>query len=126
MSCVCLVSYSILINGSPYGDITPMRGLRQGDLLSLYLFLLCAEMLTQKLNQQEDKGHIKGIAISNNGPRVSHLLFADDSLFFCQANFCKMETLSRVLTFYDNLSGQQVNVAKSSIIFGLRVFESNR
>lgn len=68
MSCVRSVTYSVLINGSPYGDITPQRGIRQCDPLSPYLFLLCAEMLTQNLTRKEAEGKIKGIAISTNGP----------------------------------------------------------
>lgn len=49
MSCVRSVSYYVLINGSLYGEIIPQRGIRQGDPLSLYMFLICAEMLTQSL-----------------------------------------------------------------------------
>ncbi|XP_010436852.1 PREDICTED: uncharacterized protein LOC104720672 [Camelina sativa] len=80
------VSYSVLVNGSPTGTITPKRGIRQGDPISPYLFLFVAEMLTQKMRQEEAKGNITSLSISNNGPRVTHLLFADDSLFFCKAN----------------------------------------
>lgn len=54
MACVRSVSYSV--NCSPYGEIIPQCGIRQGDSLSPYLFLLCAEMLTQKLNRKEEKG----------------------------------------------------------------------
>ena len=43
MRCVSMVTYSIKINGTPRGHITPSRGICQGDPLSPYLFLLCVE-----------------------------------------------------------------------------------
>ncbi|KAL1207285.1 putative mitochondrial protein [Cardamine amara subsp. amara] len=97
MACVRTVSFSIVINGSPYGEIRPTRGMRQGDPISPYLFLFCAEMLTQRLRQEELKCSIKGLSISNFGPRVTHLIFADDSLFFCQANAKNCKALALVL-----------------------------
>jgi hypothetical protein len=56
MTCVCIVSYSILINGQPYRKITPTRGIRQGDLLSPYLFILCAKGLSTLLLRVEQDG----------------------------------------------------------------------
>jgi hypothetical protein len=55
MGCVQSVSYSIIINGSPVGDIHPSRGIRQGDHISPYLFLICAEALSALLQQAEKK-----------------------------------------------------------------------
>ncbi|XP_010424232.1 PREDICTED: uncharacterized protein LOC104709291 [Camelina sativa] len=126
MAMVRSVSYSVLINGSPYGDITPKRGLRQGDPISPYLFLFCAEMLTQKIHQAESRGDITGLSISNHGPRVTHLLFADDSFFFCQANSRNSRVLARILHQYGQLSRQCVNLNKSSITFGSKVEESKK
>ena len=51
MECVRTVSYEVLINGSPYGNVRPTRGLCQGDPLSPYLFLFCAETLSQMMCQ---------------------------------------------------------------------------
>ena len=56
MICVKTVSYSVLINGEPKGKILPTRGLRQGDLISPYLFLLCVEGLTAMLGKEECGG----------------------------------------------------------------------
>jgi len=49
MSCVRTVTYSILINGQPHGHIVPTRGIRQGDPLSLYFFIICAEVMSSML-----------------------------------------------------------------------------
>ena len=82
MMCVTIMSYSVLINGEPKGKIIPKRGLRQGDPISPYLFLLCAEGLSAMFKREERVGHIKGVAVSRGAPRISHLLFVEDKLFF--------------------------------------------
>ncbi|XP_010425346.1 PREDICTED: uncharacterized protein LOC104710431 [Camelina sativa] len=63
MSCVESVQYQVLIKGIPYGDIKPTRGIRQGDPLSPYLFILCSEMLVRMLQQAEGEGKITGLKI---------------------------------------------------------------
>ena len=60
-SCISIVSFSILLNGAPHGLIHPQRGLRQGDPLSPYLFLLCAEGLHSIIQQAADTGSITGV-----------------------------------------------------------------
>ena len=85
MSCIKSVSYSVLLNGVPGRTIKPRRGLRQGDSLSPYLFLLCAMGLQGLLHKAESDGPIRGVSICRNGPCVSHLFFADDNVFFCPA-----------------------------------------
>ena len=85
MGCISTTTYSILINGEPQGNIVPTRGLCQGDPLSPYLFLLCTKGFHGLLKKSENLGDIKGISISHNGPKLIHLLFADDSFIFCRA-----------------------------------------
>ena len=68
MSCVTSVSYSVLLNGEPTGNIKPSRGLHQGDPLSPYLFLICAMGLQGLLHKAESEGHLKGVSICRNGP----------------------------------------------------------
>ena len=121
MMCVTTVSYSVLINGSPRGLITPARGIRQGDPLSPYLFIFCAEVLSHMMNQATAKRQLQGIKISDHGPSVTHLLFADDSLFFMLANDKSCKTIKTILSTYEQASGQAVNYRKSAISFGSRV-----
>ena len=85
MSCIKTVSYSVLLNEVPGRTIKPSRGLRQGDLLSPNLFLLYAMGLQGLLHKAEFDGVIRGVSICRNGPRVSHLFFADDNVLFCRA-----------------------------------------
>lgn len=60
MECITNASYSVLINGEPRGDITPIKGLRQGDPLSQYLFLLCTKGLNGLIKKATTCGDIKG------------------------------------------------------------------
>ena len=117
MECITTVCYSVLIDGEPKGYIRPSRGIRQGDPLSPYLFLLCAEGLIALIRQAERMGNITGVSISRGGPRVSHLLFADDSLLFCQASIAASEKLMEILSTYEDSSGQKLNKEKTAIFF---------
>ena len=85
MSCIISISYYMLLNGQLVGSIKPKQGLHQGDPLSPYLFLICTMGLQSLLHTVEMEGHIQGVAICQNGPRVSHLFFANDSVLFCRA-----------------------------------------
>ena len=64
MMCISTISYLVLINGEAKGNIVPSMGLRQGDPISPYLFLLCAEGLSAMLRKEEEQGKIRGISIS--------------------------------------------------------------
>ena len=75
MSYFTSVSYFVLLNEQSVGNIKLERGLHQGDPLSPYLFLMCAIGLQRLLHTAEMEGHIQGVAICRNGPRVSHFFF---------------------------------------------------
>ncbi|KAG7567099.1 Ribonuclease H-like superfamily [Arabidopsis thaliana x Arabidopsis arenosa] len=123
MWCITTVQYRVLLNGQPRGLIVPERGLRQGDPLSPYLFILCTEVLIANIRKAEREKLITGIKIANASPSVSHRLFADDSLFFCKANKDQCEVILGILKKYEAVSGQQINFLKSSIQFGHKVDE---
>ncbi|CAN6542159.1 unnamed protein product [Malus baccata var. baccata] len=95
--CVSSASYSILMNGTPKGYILPQRGLRQGDPLSPYLFLL--------------------LRVTPNGMPITHLLFADDSVLFCEATVEEARGVRNILNSYAVCSGQEINMLKSSIFY---------
>ena len=86
MKCITTVSYSVIINGAVHGCIFPTRGLRQGDPLSPYLFLLCADGFSSLINEAVRNQGLSGISICRGCPLVSHLFFADNSLLFCKAS----------------------------------------
>jgi len=117
MQCVQSVTYGILINGTPFGNIHPTRGLRQGDPSSSYLFLLCAEGLSALLHKAEVDGHISRVPIAAWGYKLSHLFFADESMLFCWATFPEWENVMKLLKSYELASGQKLNNCKTSIYF---------
>lgn len=123
MLCVQSVNYSVLVNQDSVGPIHPFRGLRQGDPLSPYLFLICAEGLSTLIKKEERLGNLHGAKICRGAPIISHLLFADDCFLFFQANVTEATTIQNILEVYAQASGQHINMQKSEIFFSRNVLD---
>ncbi|XP_065625439.1 secreted RxLR effector protein 78-like [Quercus suber] len=115
LECITTVTYSILINGEPMGNIKPSRGIRQGDPLSPYLFLVCSEGLNRMIQKAACNGDIKGVSICRNGPKLTHLLFADDSLLFYRATIQECRKVMKILAAYEKVLGQRLNGDKMTL-----------
>ena len=111
------MTYSILLNGEPKGFIRPSRGLRQSDPLSPFPFLFCAEGLNALLNKAVDNGEISCLSLCRQGPKITHLFFADDCLLFCRSNRIECQKIQQVLDWYEVASGQLVNKKKTTLFF---------
>ncbi|KAL9684665.1 hypothetical protein QQ045_022106 [Rhodiola kirilowii] len=75
MTCVKTVSYRVKPNGKMSRRIVPDRGLRQGDPISPYLFIICPEWLSLKLFKEQDINRMKGVRVSRGIPLINHMFF---------------------------------------------------
>ncbi|KAK4274538.1 hypothetical protein QN277_017742 [Acacia crassicarpa] len=121
INCVSSVSYNVLWNGSQTEFFKPSRGLRQGDPISPLLFVLCMDRLSHVICDAVEDGRWRPIRVSNSGPNVSHLMFADDLLLFGVASESQTTCMMKCLQDFMATSGGRVNKAKSSIFFSPRV-----
>lgn len=116
------MSFSVLVKGCPKGPVVPTRGLKQGDPLSSYLFLLCIESLIILLRRNSGQG----AKICRGAPRVNHLLFADDSVIFCEADVFTNVKIQSLLAKYEKASSQCINKEKTSMLYSRNVKENLR
>ncbi|KAJ9689584.1 hypothetical protein PVL29_014988 [Vitis rotundifolia] len=118
-SCLSSAKFSLLVNGVPAGFFLSTKGLRQGDPLSPYLFVLGMEVLDILIRRAMEGGFLSGCTIRGGGRsnlHISHLFFADDTIIFCEANKEHLTHLSWILFWFEAASGLRINLAKSEII----------
>ncbi|RVW39225.1 LINE-1 retrotransposable element ORF2 protein [Vitis vinifera] len=117
--CISTAKFSVMINGVPAGFFSNSKRLRQGDPLSSYLFVLGMEVLSNLIRRAVDGGFLSGCRILGRGEEemiVSHLLFADDTIIFCEASKDQLSALSWILTWFEAASGLRINLDKSALI----------
>ena len=117
--CISTASFSILINGRPAGFFNSTRGLRQGDPLSPYLFVLGMKAFSLLIDKVVSGGYLSGYKFrGRNGSegKVTRLLFADDTLAFCKDLEDQMVYLSWILVWFEALYGLRINLEKSSLL----------
>lgn len=117
MRCVTTVEFLVPLNGCPGECFRLTYGFRQGDPLSPYLFLIISEVLSRLFKHASEMGFLEGIRINAHDPRLSHLLFADDTLIFLSASRSNCENVDRLLKAYCHALGQEVNTKKSMVYF---------
>lgn len=105
MKCISSVSYAAVVNGVITNSFEASRGLKQGDPLSPYLFLICTEGFSTLLKKAQQDGIIKGIQVNRGGPWINHLFFADDSLIFAKSRDEECNKLVEIIKLYEDCSG---------------------
>jgi hypothetical protein len=113
--CISTVQFTLLLNGTKSSSFTPARGLRQGDPLSPYLFIMCADVLARLINREVARGSIKGVKLGLGAAAISKLFYADDVLLFCGAKISEVDVLMNCIDKYCLWSGQSISIEKSGI-----------
>lgn len=117
MRCVSTSVMQVLWNGGFIEEFKPFRGIRQGDPMSPYLFVLTTEILGHAIERAISNGSWTPIMLGQNGPPLSHIFFADDFVLFREADLVTVETLSRILADFCGQWGHKVSLSKSKICF---------
>jgi len=116
--CLMSAKASVLVNGSPTKEFSMERGVRQGDPLSPFLFIIAMEGLNVAMTEATDNGIFHGVPFPNSELRLSHLFYADDALFVGEWSRLNIQNLARILRCFHVASGLSVNFKKSKV-FGI-------
>ncbi|WJZ92237.1 hypothetical protein VitviT2T_011246 [Vitis vinifera] len=117
--CISSPSFSISINGTPSNFFQSSKGLRQGDPISSYLFVIAMEPLSRLLLKAQEGGFISGFTIGEkggDGEEISHLFFADDTIIFCKASQEQVTPLCWLLMWFKATSELKINLEKCEVI----------
>lgn len=109
MNLVCSVTYTFLHDGEQFEAVVPRRGLRQGDPISPYIYILYAEGLSSIFRRNEDAVLLHGCKVAKDAPVISHLLFTDDCYFIFKIVKSGAIVMKNILNRYEEISGQVVN-----------------
>lgn len=112
LSCLTTSNLAILVNSQPTNFFQPSLGVKQGDHLSPYLFILGIEFLSLLIHNQVANKNWHLIPITPTGPYISHTLFADDVFLFAEASISSAKTISNVIDDFTYYSGLHINYTK--------------
>lgn len=122
--CISSANMSINWHGSPMGNIKSSQGIRQGDPISPYLFVLCLEKLGHKINDAINNGAWIPFSFGRgDSPKISHMCFADDIILVAEASVNQVEVMKGILQDFCAVAGQKINLAKSQVFFSLNTSE---
>ncbi|XP_042965908.1 uncharacterized protein LOC122299590 [Carya illinoinensis] len=115
--CISTPWFSMVMNGSAKGFFPSGRGLRQGDPLSPYLFILVQETLSRLIKHNFEMEKIAPYSHPRGTPLISHLFYADDIVVFANGGRASLQAISDVFALYESWWGKVVSKEKSSIFF---------
>ncbi|KAM3359454.1 hypothetical protein P3S68_019164 [Capsicum galapagoense] len=115
--------YSVNINGERHGFFKSSRGIKQGDPISPFLFIISSELLSVLIDQLKNKYFIP-YTVDKGFPIITHLIFADDTILFSSGDPLSLMAMMNKLAIYEKYSGQLINRNKSCFIVGPNTSQS--
>ncbi|CAN1761157.1 Transposon TX1 uncharacterized 149 kDa protein [Linum perenne] len=115
--CIRTVQFSVMVNGAPTDNFKPSRGIRQGDPMSPFLFIILTNTLSFLIEKGISHGSLKGLKLNRRCPTLTHVLFADDTILFGDASVAEAMHIQKTMETYANITGQSINTQKSAIMF---------
>ncbi|CAL1383537.1 unnamed protein product [Linum trigynum] len=125
-SCIRTVNFSILFNGEAAEEFKLSRGIRQGDPLSPFLFILMSNALTFLIDKAVSQNQLKGIRLNARCPILTHCLFADETVILGKADHQEAEKILDLIREYGAITGQEVNINKSYVFFSANVPDADK
>ena len=122
--CIKTFRFSVLVNGEPIGFFASERGLRQGDPLSPFLFILAMEGFDSMTRFAIQKRWTTRFEMNNRmgeGKEICHLLYENDTIIFCEPTVDQIRFIRLILILFESASGLRVNWGKSSLFKDLEV-----
>ena len=117
MALVTTANCSILLNGSPSKTFKPTRGLRQGNPLSPFLFILMMEGLGRAIKAAKEEGRIQGPRLTQGGDMVTHQQFVNDTMLQGTPTVKEAKAFKQILSEFARSAGREVSLTKSKIFF---------
>ena len=117
--CISTAKFSILVNGSPSDFFPKFEGIEKGDPIFPYLFVITMEVFSCLLKRVTSGSYLSRWWVRGRGGggiQISHLLFVDDTLVFCEASLNQITFLSWLLIWFEACSGFRINLEKSELI----------
>ncbi|GLJ29203.1 hypothetical protein SUGI_0575970 [Cryptomeria japonica] len=115
--CISTPHYSVAINGSLFSFFESLNGLRQGDPISPFLFVIMAEALSRYIAKLRENKVWNGIEVHANIQAITHSQFADDTTLFGETSVTEAEIIKLVLNNYAMVSRQHINRKKMEVFF---------
>ncbi|XP_021971359.1 uncharacterized protein LOC110866520 [Helianthus annuus] len=109
---------SVLVNGAPTFEFKCQKGMRQGDLISPFLFVIVMEALSCMINKVCGLGIVRSVDLPEDGPSVSHLFYADDAIIIGDWSRDNIKNFIRILKCFHLCLGLYINFGKSNL-FGV-------